>query len=169
MIMKSNSVLWLDGAQLQDQLPYARVVDALKTVFDPETAAPARHVHSFGAQEGSAAEKNLLLLMPAWNDSHGTGGGVKLVTYCLANRLVDLPVVHSLCVAIDAATGTFKAILDGGMPTNIRTAALCTLAATYLARPDSEVLQVVGTGELAGHLAQAHAARRNLIRRFPGQ
>jgi ornithine cyclodeaminase len=150
---------FISGEELRAKLPYPKVAEALKRAFDSGITAPPRHVHSMG---GAEAEK-LLALMPSWSEAHGLVG-LKLFTYFPNNRQIDLPVIHSLYIAVDGQTGMVRAIIDGGMLTNIRTASLSALAATYLARPDSRTLLVVGTGELASHLALAHTAVQSLKR-----
>jgi len=63
-------------------------------------------------------------------------------------------------VLLDAETGAPTALLDGTALTLRRTAAASALAADLLARPDSAVHLMVGTGALAPHLIAAHAALR---------
>jgi ornithine cyclodeaminase len=55
---------------------------------------------------------------------------------------------------------TARPAIDGTALTQRRTAAASALAASYLARPDSERLLLVGTGALAPHLVEAHASVR---------
>jgi ornithine cyclodeaminase len=152
-----NSIPWIGGEELRARLPYRKVSEALKRAFDPSVTAPPRHLHSVGTAGAAPEAEKILALMPSWSEAHGLVG-VKLFTYFAGNRQIGLPVIHSIYIAVDANTGVVRAVIDGGMLTNIRTAALSALAATYLARPDSRTLLVVGTGELAPHLALAHAA-----------
>lgn len=64
-------------------------------------------------------------------------------------------------VVLDATTGTPRWLLaDGGLLTEMRTAAAGALASATLARPDAHRLLVVGTGEQAR--AQIHAHREAL-------
>jgi ornithine cyclodeaminase/alanine dehydrogenase-like protein (mu-crystallin family) len=66
-------------------------------------------------------------------------------------------------VLLDAATGMPLALLDGTALTLRRTAAASALAADFLARRDSAVHLMVGTGALAPHLVAAHAATRPIL------
>ena len=59
---------------------------------------------------------------------------------------------------MDATTGQPLASMDGGRLTQIRTAAASVLAATYLARPESKKLLMVGTGQLAPYVVETYAA-----------
>jgi ornithine cyclodeaminase len=62
----------------------------------------------------------------------------------------------------DAATGLPLAVLDGTELTRRRTAAASALAARYLAPPDATRLLMVGTGGLAPHVIESHAAVRSI-------
>jgi ornithine cyclodeaminase/alanine dehydrogenase len=57
-------------------------------------------------------------------------------------------------VLVSSVTGEVLALLDGAVPTRIRTAAATAVATRHLARPDSTTLGLVG----AGALAVAHVA-----------
>ena len=96
--------------------------------------------------------------MPAWQP--GRALGVKVVTVFPANASRGLSAVQATYLLLDAETGSPRALLDGAALTRRRTAAASALAATYLARPDSATLVMVGTGSLAPHLVAAHAAVR---------
>ena len=163
MSIPSNTIPWIGGEDLQARLPYAKVSEALKRAFVSDISAPPRHIHSLGSNATAPREDRLIALMPSWSDALGLAG-VKLFTFFSGNRELGLPVIHSVYIAVDANTGAIRAILDGGMLTNIRTSALSALAGTYLARPDSRTHLLIGTGELAPHLALAHAAVRRLER-----
>jgi len=99
--------------------------------------------------------------MPAWA---GASLGVKIVTVFPGNRARGVASVSALYLLLDGATGHPLALVDGEALTVRRTAAASALAATYLARPDSKILLVVGTGALAPHMAAAHCALRPIER-----
>jgi len=61
---------------------------------------------------------------------------------------------------MDGQSGVPRALIDGEALTNRRTAAASALASSYLSRPDSRTLLMVGTGHLAAHLPHAHKAVR---------
>jgi ornithine cyclodeaminase/alanine dehydrogenase-like protein (mu-crystallin family) len=103
-----------------------------------------------------------LLSMPAWQA--GEAIGVKLVTVFPRNSAKGLGAVSAVYVLFDGETGVPRAILDGEAITNRRTAAASALASSYLSRPDSAVLLLVGTGNLAPFLAEAHGAVRPISR-----
>jgi alanine dehydrogenase len=81
----------------------------------------------------------------------GTAGlaAVKLLADLPGNRQ------RSTVMAVDAGTGACAALIDGAALTRFRTAAATAVATRALARPDSTVLGLIGSGPLAE--AHVHA------------
>ncbi|CAI5521743.1 unnamed protein product [Closterium sp. Naga37s-1] len=105
--------------------------------------------------------------MPAWDSNCGTEEpflGVKLATVFPGNASHGLPSVAASYLLSSAATGAPLALMDGTAITLRRTAAASALAAHYLARQDSTVLLMVGTGNLAPHLILAHLSATPSLR-----
>ncbi|MDO9217235.1 MAG: ornithine cyclodeaminase family protein, partial [Lacisediminimonas sp.] len=148
---------YLTATQLRQALPWPALIDALRTAFLKGVIAPTRHVHQVDEKEGT-----VLLLMPVWQP--GAHMGVKLVTAAPGNPARGLPTLHSVFVLFDTTSGQPKALLDGEELTLRRTAAASALASSYLSRPDSKTLLVVGSGSLAPYLAAAHCAQRGIER-----
>lgn len=144
---------YLDADRLRRTLPYPALISALRAAFQDIIEAPTRHVHTLPGQEGS-----VLVVMPAWKQ--GGMMGVKMFTSVPANPQRGLPTLHYVYILYDTATGVPLALLDAEEMTKRRTGAASALAATYLARPDSATLLVVGTGALAPYMAAAHCAAR---------
>lgn len=71
---------------------------------------------------------------------------------------ITRPSVRSSCILMDRANIRPLAILDGATLTRRRTAAASVLAATFLARPDSRVLLVLGTGAMIPPLIEAYVS-----------
>jgi ornithine cyclodeaminase len=138
-------------------LDFPSLVEALRAMFRAGCEVPPRHHHSIAAPapDGTAGT---LLLMPAWQ--RGGALGVKIVTVFPDNAGRSLPSVQGTYILLDASTGEPKALLDGTALTLRRTAAASALAAGFLARADSAVHLMVGTGALAPHLVAAHASVR---------
>jgi ornithine cyclodeaminase len=142
------------AAELAAVLDDRSLVECLRAAFREGAEAPLRHHHPLPAPGG----EGMLLLMPAWRP--GRAIGVKVVTVFPGNAARGLSAVQATYLLMDAGTGAPLAVMDGAMLTRRRTAAASALAATYLARPDSASLLMVGTGSLAPHLVAAHAAAR---------
>jgi len=141
-------MLHIDHAHVESLLSWPSLIDALGAMFRTGCEAPLRHAHVW--PEG--AERNSLLLMPAWQAGRYTG--VKIVHVAPGHA----PTVHAAYLLSDAATGAPLAFLDGGALTDRRTAAASVLAARHLARPDSRRLLLLGSGKVAHALASAYPA-----------
>lgn len=142
------------AAEVEAALDYPSLVERLRQAFRRDIQVPVRHHHDV-AVGGSTAT---LLLMPAWQvDRHI---GVKMVTVFPDNAEHSLPAVMGIYVLIDGKNGSPLALIDGPTLTVKRTAGASALASSYLSRPDSERLLMVGTGALAPQLIVAHAAVR---------
>ena len=146
-------ISYLDATQLAAALPYSVLVAALRDAFHTGAEAPRRHVHTI-----SPANDAVLLLMPVWQTERHAG--VKMVTVAPRNAQLNLPTVHSIFMLFDSATGAPVCQMDGEELTLRRTAAASALASSYLSRPDSSRLLIVGTGSLAPYMAAAHCAVR---------
>jgi ornithine cyclodeaminase len=74
------------------------------------------------------------------------------------------PTVQAVVVWFDAATGTPLALLDGPTVTAMRTGAASGVATRLLARPDADVLGVIGAGGQAEWQVRAVLAARPIRR-----
>lgn len=144
---------YVSGEQVRTALPYPALIAALRQAFQENMRAPTRHVHTV-----SEKDSTVLLLMPTWQPAGNMG--VKLVTVAPGNPAKQLPTVHSIFILFDTTTGVPLAMIDGEELTLRRTAAASALASTYLSRPASATLLMVGTGTLAPYMAAAHCAVR---------
>lgn len=96
----------------------------------------------------------MLAAMPAFLPSAGALTS-KLVSLFPDN--IDRPTHQAVIVCFDAHTGTPLALMDGTYITAARTAAGSALATRLLARPNSAVVTVIGTGVQARSHARALA------------
>jgi ornithine cyclodeaminase len=148
----------LDAAATAAALPLARLVPALRAMFAAGCEVPPRQV----LQVGSPDVPLTSLVMPAWQP--GRAYGVKVVNVAPCNAERGLPGVHAAYTLFDATSGAPRALLDGGTLTNRRTAAASALAASFLAREDARTLLVVGAGQIAALLPDAHRVVRPIER-----
>jgi len=79
----------------------------------------------------------------------------KLVSLFPRNAGTELPTHQAVIVVFDSDSGQPVALLDGTAITAIRTGACSALSARLLARPDADVLAILGTGVQARSHAQA--------------
>ena len=148
----------VDRETVLSRLAFKPLIAALGDMFRDGCVAPVRHHHAIAATETVGGAD--LLLMPAWQ--HGRHIGIKIVTVFPDNALQALPAVMASYVLLDGQTGQPRAFIDGEALTVRRTAAASALAAGYLARAEAKSLTMIGTGAMAPHLIDAHAAQRPL-------
>lgn len=108
----------------------ARVVQPVRTVLE---VGPA-HAY-FG-------------VMPAASvDEAGQGTmGAKLVTVYASNHARGLTSHLATIILMDAETGALTALLDGRYITESRTAAVSAVSVDRMARPEAQVLAIIGSG-----------------------
>ncbi len=146
----------IDQDRTRAALAFPRLIGALREAFVAGAEVPLRHRHAVAGGEGT------LLLMPSWQGKAAMG--VKLVTVFPGNGALGLNSVFSTYLLCDGATGQHLAVIDGNEITGRRTAAASALAGDYLARRDAATLLIVGAGHVAGMMAQAWAAVRDIKR-----
>lgn len=104
-----------------------------------------------GRSEIAVPDTGVLLTMPAYQANQEIA--VKLVSVFHGNTLAGIPDHQALLCLFDAQTGTPLAILNGTGITALRTAGAAALSTRLLARPDSQILTIVGAGvQGAAHL-----------------
>ena len=144
-----------DAAATRAALPFEALIPALRALFAAGCVVPPRHVHELGGAFTS-------LIMPAWTP--GRYYGIKTVNVAPGNAALGLPGLHASYLLHDANTGVPLALIDGDQITARRTAAASALAASFLARRDARHLLVVGAGQVARLLPEAHRAVRPIER-----
>lgn len=147
----------LNAERVAKCLDYEALIEALRSGLAGTGSSPSR----MRLETGSADDRKLLLVKPAWDDDVAI---IKLLTLNEMNRQTEIPFIQGVIVVFDQATGTPSCIMDARELTCRRTAAASALAADYLAVRDAEVLTLIGTGTLAPHMALAHAVNRPIRR-----
>jgi ornithine cyclodeaminase/alanine dehydrogenase-like protein (mu-crystallin family) len=124
---------------------------ALADFSSGEVAQPVRTILPVADHGGFFA------LMPAYA---GDALGAKLVTFYPQNQ--DVPTHHATILLFKPETGEPLVSMDGRLITEVRTAAVSAVATKYLARPDTSVLAIIGSGVQA----RSHLEALRLVRRF---
>jgi ornithine cyclodeaminase len=132
-------MLVLSRKEVEELLDLDALLDALAAAHAELSAGNASLVPRVGSRAG---DTGILGAMLAYAPSSGLG--CKLVTLFPENR--DRPTHQATIALFDPATGTPVALMDGTYITAMRTAAAAALATRLLARPDSRVLAILGTG-----------------------
>ena len=117
------------------------VADAMRAVSNQQVLSPLRTVMPL-------APPNAMGIMPGAMLEHGRFG-IKVLALYPGNDALGLPSHAGVVVLFDAATGAPLALLDSNSLTALRTAAASAVATRALARPDSRVLALLGTGHQA--------------------
>lgn len=143
----------ITGAELRSILHVRMLVERLRQTFRGDVAWPPASrfaVPTFGHEDA------ILDLIPAWQT--GRALGIRIATRFPDNAATDIAAAQGVYVLFDGKTGVPQAFIDGPALIRRRAAAASVLAATYLARLDSDRLLVVGTGGLALELIEAYTA-----------
>ena len=149
---------FIDTEQTRGALSFDAVIPALREAFRQGATVPTRHVHAI--QSGTA--HGTTLIMPAWSDRGYFG--VKIINIFPENTHQGLPGLHATYNLYSAKTGVPIAQVDGDIVTVYRTAGAAALGADYLARKDASTLLIVGSGRIAGLVAQAMRTVRPIQR-----
>ena len=141
---------YFDSSAVKKALPYPQLIEALARGLQLPIEAPSR---SFFTPNDDAS---CVLIMPAWKTKEVFG--VKLVSVWPSNKDIGSPTVSAVYVLLSCENGMPLAVIDGTELTLRRTAAAAALAASLLARKNSQTLAMLGTGALSVPLVQAHAS-----------
>src|SRR5258707_13669994 len=132
--------------QYQDLIP--AIAQALAALSSGKVVQPMRSVLPVAPHQGFFA------VMPAYAGALGA----KLVTFYPKN--VGIHTHHALIVMFRPETGEPLAVMDGRLITEMRTAAASAVATERLARADTSVLAILGSGVQAKrHLAALRHVR----------
>jgi ornithine cyclodeaminase len=91
-------------------------------------------------------EQSLMGLMPAHRTSPEPAYGLKTVCIFPGNSARGLDTHQGGVMLFDGETGELRALIDASAVTSIRTAAVSAVATRALARPESKVLAILGSG-----------------------
>lgn len=137
--------------QIMDAL-IERLERAISSFDSAQIITPARSGFHYDAPESGLVE-----WMPLY--INGKQVTIKVVGYHPANpRKFNLPTIMSTISAYDTSTGHLLGIMDGVLPTALRTGAATAVASKYLAHPESSTLGIIGCGAQA--VTQIHALSR---------
>jgi ornithine cyclodeaminase len=145
-------MLLINAEQVRELLPMKEAIEADKRAFllhsSGETDVPVRIGFELPGR-GSA------LVMPAYVKGDVDLVGVKIISVFPGNPAKGLPAVPAQMLLIDSETGAVSAMINGTEVTRIRTGAISGAAADALARKDSSVAALFGTGGQAAAQLEA--------------
>ena len=150
----------LNKEEIQKCLPMKEAIEvckkSLKDYSENKTNIPLRINLPVEKYNGQA------LFMPGSISSNEEKVGIKIVSVYPNNAQYNLPSVPSTVLMIDSKTGIVNGLLDGTYLTALRTAALQGAATDLLARKNSKIATLIGTGGQAFEQARALLTVRNL-------
>jgi ornithine cyclodeaminase len=151
-------LLVLPAGAVRSVLGYASCAGAMRAVLAArargEVFQPLRSVLKPDGATG------LMALMPSYEA--GAGYGLKAICIVPGNPAAGLDSHQGIVLLSSQETGQPLAVLNASAVTEIRTAAVSAVATSLLARPDADVLAIVGTGVQARSHLMAIAATRPL-------
>lgn len=106
----------------------------------------------------------LALFMPAYLKGMGAIGAKTVTVYKENPSKHKMPTILGTLLLLDEKTGKPLALMDAGYLTGMRTGAVAGLATRVLARPDSRVHAMIGTGGMATAQAWAIDCAREITK-----
>jgi len=161
--MSDQSILLLTSSEVRAALSMSDAIDAMRRGFSAlsldEANVPMRTFIPLDGFEGSA------LFMPAYSQPEASYA-VKVASIHPGNVAKGIAAVQALVALFDAETGRVVAIMDGKTITAIRTGAGSGLATDLLARANSRVAVVFGSGVQARSNLAAVCCARDILLAF---
>lgn len=142
--MPQNQLLYLSKADVEAiGVTMAEIIESLKVAFRAKGEGRTEMPPKPGIHPGGG--DNFIHAMPAYI-SDLKSAGIKWVAGFPENHLQGLPYITGLLIFNDVKTGLPLAVMDCVWITAMRTGAATALSASYLARPESSVVGVLGCG-----------------------
>lgn len=152
-------MLVLSANDQQNLLHMPEMIDAVSTALEEysakRTVTPVRTVLNVEKADGHA------IFMPSVAEDVGALG-MKYVGSFPNNRKLGKQAINGVVLLADVHTGEPLALLEGSYLTVMRTGALSGTATKHLARENSRVLAVIGTGAQAIGQCEAVMAARDI-------
>ncbi len=154
----------INAEQVHRICEFSKLIDGLAKLHQQ----PADETRDLLLTQPTAAESpemnNSFFIRAAWQHDHAMGA--KIISIIPANSANNLPVIQAVYVLLDGQNGLPLAAIDGTVMTYYKTAADSALGARYLARHEVETMLMVGAGDMAPYLIDAHQAVRPSIRKI---
>ncbi len=151
----------LNRSEVQRALSMREAVEVVKRAFAELSSGNAKS--PLRASVALPNHDGLTLFMPAYL-SESDALAVKIASIHDRNPKCGLPRIHAVVMAIDPATGTPLAVMEGGYLTALRTGAASGAATDLLARADADTVAIFGAGRQARTQLLAVASVRPIQR-----
>lgn len=158
----SHTIRILSAADIVQALPMPDAIEGMNQAFIQLSLGQA----NMPLRSRVPADKDgTMLVMPAYL-SQTNDLAVKVVSVFPNNTAQNLPIIYSAVTVFDPSTGKPLAVMEGGTLTAIRTGAGSGAATDVLARQDSKVVAIIGSGVQAKTQLEAVCAIRDIERVF---
>ncbi len=152
----ADAVRYLDEAAVRSVLQWeplgVAMESALAAFSSGQVMQPVRTILTL------EEDKRYVGVMPAATQE---AMGLKLVSFYPVNAERGIPTHFAIIVLMRAETGEPLAVMDGGLITEMRTAAVSAMVTKHLASPDSRILALLGSGvQASSHLEALSRVRK---------
>ncbi len=156
--MVERQILYLSQADVErTALSLTEILESLERAFLEKANAGVEMPPKLGIHTRPDAFSHA---MPAYIPALHAAG-VKWISAYPQNHALGLPYITGLIILSDEESGLPYAVMDAAWITAYRTAAATVLSARYLARPESEVVGILGCG------VQGRSHLEALVATFP--
>ena len=154
-------MLMLDADKLLNCLPFTTLVDELAAMHrQPIGLVDEMLMESTDANDNV----NHFFIRSGWQPEKAVGAKV-ISIFPRNNEAKKYPSIQAVYVLFEGEHGSPLACLDGTALTWLKTAADSALGSSLLARDDVDSMLMIGAGQMAPYLVQAHCALRPSITR----
>lgn len=152
----------IDARRVHELADFGGLIEALRKAH--AGGMPKHSDRQIYQEPNAEGQPDIFIILPAWEPHEGILA--KLVTSFPNNkRRFNLPTVNSIYCFINGDTGVTEAIMDGEAIIFRKTAADSALGSSLLSRPDAETFLMIGAGNLAPYVVEAHLTARPGIKR----
>ena len=154
-------MLMLDAETLLASMPFPLLVEKLAELHrQPIGQVDEMLMESVDAED----QVNHFFIRTGWQAEKAVGAKV-ITVFPRNNRKALHPSIQAVYVLFDGVSGSPVACLDGTALTWLKTASDSALGSRLLSRRDTSSLLMIGAGQMAPYLVEAHCAVRPSIRR----
>ncbi|KZL19388.1 Alanine dehydrogenase [Pseudovibrio axinellae] len=154
----------ITAQEIEAVMNFRDLLETLRRAFRVGVVTGRSHTQNIARPHGF--DQGELTVSSAWHDFASQNTiergfiGTRIESSLPSSEEHHPPSVAGVYLLQSGKTGTPLALLDGKALVNWRAAATSALASSYLSREDSSRLLMVGAGNLAPYLIEAHAAVR---------
>jgi ornithine cyclodeaminase/alanine dehydrogenase-like protein (mu-crystallin family) len=150
------SVLILGDHEVRDLLPMGECIEAMDEILRSLARGELHQPLRFVTRPPDA--ESLMGFMPAYRSGEDSVWSLKEIVIAPLNPARGLDAHQGAVLLHDGETGELRALLNASPITEIRTAAVSAVATRALARPDAQVVAILGAGVQARSHAEAMSA-----------